>query len=178
MSVAENRYAKAFLDALYPDQAEVGLQQLRSFAKLLGDQPDIRRLFENPTFSADRRKNLLEEFAEALALNRRTVNFLNLLIDRNRLGLLERIVEAYQKLFDDRLGIVRADVTSAHPLDTAQRRQLSTALENVTGKQVRMEVTVDRTLIGGFVARVGGTIYDGSVRQRLQAFKYRLIQDK
>jgi F-type H+-transporting ATPase subunit delta len=69
-------------------------------------------------------------------------------------------------------------VTSAHPLDAAQRRQLSTALENVTGKQIRMEVTVDRNLIGGFVARVGGTIYDGSVRQQLQAFKYRLIQEK
>ena len=78
-------------------------------------------------------------------------------------------------MISSRMGIVRARVTSAGTLDPKQQRELATKLEQVTGKQVRMEVAVDPSLIGGVVAQVGSTIYDGSVRQQLQAFKTRLV---
>ena len=80
-------------------------------------------------------------------------------------------------LLDERLGVVRAQVTSARPLDGLQQRELAAKLEQVTGKQVRMEVAIDPSLIGGVIAKVGSTIYDGSVRNQLSAFKSRLIED-
>lgn len=177
MSVAANRYARALMDVLYPQTAEAGLLQLQSFNALLKEQPDASRLLENPTLSSDRRRRLSKEIGAALGFDRRMTNFIDILIDRNRLPLLEEIITAYRKLLDERMGIVRALVTSAHPLDVSQQGELAAKLEQVTGKQVRMEVTVDPSLIGGVVAQVGSTIYDGSVRQQLHAFKSRLIEE-
>lgn len=177
MSVAANRYARALMDVLYPQDAEPGLLQLQSFRALLEEQPDARRLLENPTLARERRKHFLKEIATALGFDRRVANFIDILIDRNRLSLLEEIVTAYQKLLDERMGIVRAVVTTARPLDPAQQGELAAKLEQVTGRRVRMEVAVDPSLIGGVVAQVGSTIYDGSVRHQLQAFKSRLIEE-
>ena len=177
MSVAANRYARALIDALYPEKAEAGLQQLQAFNALLDSQPEARKFFENPGLSEERRERLLKEISGALSFDRRVANFVNLLIDRNRLPLLEEVITAYQKMLDARLGIVRARVRAAQTLDPREQQELASKLEQVTGKQVRMEVSVDPSLIGGVVAEVGSTIYDGSVRQQLQAFKNRLIEE-
>ena len=87
------------------------------------------------------------------------------------------IGEAYQKLLDERLGIIRARVTAAYSLNHSEQQELTVRLEQATGKQIRMEVAVDPSLIGGVVAQVGSTIYDGSVRQQLEAFKTRLVEE-
>jgi len=177
MSVAANRYAKALLDVLFPDGAELGLEQLMKFSSLLNSQPEMRQLFENPTIAADRRKSVFNGIADKLTYDSRVRNFLNLLIERNRLDLLSAVIRAYQSLLDEKLGLVRANVTSASPLDSAQQRALAAKLESVTGKKVRVELSVDPALLGGVVALVGSTIYDGSIRQQLQTFKQRLIHD-
>ena len=177
MSVAANRYARALLDVLYPQKADSGLDQLQRFASLLDEQPDARRLLENPTLSGDRRSKLLKEIGRALGFDKPVGNFVGILADKNRLELLDEIIGAYRKLLDDRMGIVRAVVTAARPLDAAQQKELATRLTERTGKQIRMEIAVDASLIGGVVARVGSTIYDGSVRTQLQTFKSRLIEE-
>jgi F-type H+-transporting ATPase subunit delta len=175
MSVAANRYARALMDVLYPDKAEAGLQQLQSFASLLNEQPDARQFLENPAMGGERRAKMLKEISAALAFARPVANFANILAERNRLPLLQQIIDEYQRLLDERMGIVRARVTAARTLDAVQQQELAGKLEKLTGKQVRMEVAVDPSLIGGVVAQVGSTIYDGSVRQQLQAFKTRLV---
>jgi len=177
MSVAGNRYAKSLLDVLYPDNAEAGLQQLESFAALLKEEPDARRLLQDPTLSTVRRRRLLMEISGALGFDRRIANFIDILIDRNRLLLLEEIIVAYEKLLDDRLGVVRAQVTAARPLAAPQQQELAAKLEQVTGKQIRMEVAIDPSLIGGVIARLGSTIYDGSMRSQLSAFRNRLLEE-
>ena len=177
MSVAANRYAKALIDALYPDKAEAGLEQLRRFEALLVDQPQARRLLENPTVPAERRKELVKEIGHAIGFSTETSNFIGILIDRNRLAVLDEIVTAYEKFLDDRLGVVRATVTTAQPLDDAQREELAATLARATGKRVRMSIAVDPELIGGAVARVGSTIYDGSLRQQLESFKAKVATE-
>ncbi|HEY2382641.1 MAG TPA: ATP synthase F1 subunit delta [Terriglobia bacterium] len=177
MSVAANRYARALMDVLYPSKAADGLQQLQGFAALLKDQPEARIFLENPTMAGERRKRMLKEISGALGFDRRIANFINILADRNRLPVLEEIIQEYQRLLDDRTGIVRARVTAARSLDPAQHRQLTDKLEQMTGKQVQMEIAIDPSLIGGVIAQVGSTIYDGSVRQQLQAFKSRLVEE-
>ena len=177
MSVAANRYARALIDVLYPEKAEIGHQQLQQFLSLLTDQPDARRLLENPAMAGDRRKRLLNDLSGALNLDRRVANFIGILVDRDRLSLLDEIIQTYQKFLDEKLGIVRARVTAAYSLDPGQQKELMARLEKATGKQIRMEVAVDPSLIGGLVAQVGSTIYDGSVRQQLQAFRDRLSED-
>jgi F-type H+-transporting ATPase subunit delta len=175
--VAANRYARALIDVLYPDKAEAGYQQLQQFLSLLDEHPDARRFLENPTTAGERRRRMLKEIFSASKMDQKVANFIGILADRDRLPILEEVVETYQKFLDEKLGIVRARVTSAHALDGGQQQELTARLEKATGKQVRMEVAVDPSLIGGVVAQVGSTIYDGSVRQQLQAFKSRLSEE-
>ena len=177
MSVAASRYAKALLDVLYPAKAEIGRDQLVTFSSLLSQQSEARLLLENPTVSAEKRKELLGKLSNALGLDTPIRNFLNLLVERNRLELLDEVVSTYEGLLDEKLGVVRARVTSAQELDAKQRDEVASRLKALTGKKVRMEVLVDPSLIGGLVAQVGSTIYDGSIRQRLQAFRNNLTQD-
>ena len=178
MSVAANRYARALIDVLYPEKAEIGQQQLQQFFSLLTDQPDARRLLENPAMAGDRRKRFLSDLSGALNLDPRVSNFIGILVDRDRLSILDEIIQTYQKFLDEKLGIVRARVTSAHSLDPGQQKELTARLEKATGKQIRMEVAADPSLIGGLVAQVGSTIYDGSVRQQLQAFRSRFSEEE
>jgi F-type H+-transporting ATPase subunit delta len=120
---------------------------------------------------------LLKEISDALNMDRRVANFIGILVARDRLPILEEIIRTYETFLDEKLGIVRARVTSAHTLDAGQQKELTARLEKATGKQIRMEVAVDPGLIGGVIAQVGSTIYDGSVRQQLQAFKSRLSEE-
>src|SRR5262245_47771543 len=99
------------MNVLYPKRAELGLEQLQKFSGLLSEQPAGRRIFENPTISADRRKALLKEIGNALVFDPTIRNFLNLLIERNRIALMDQIVTTYQTLLDDKLGVIRARVT-------------------------------------------------------------------
>jgi len=177
MSVAANRYATALIEVLSPDHVEMGFQQLQRFASLFVEQPDSRRFLENPSMAGERRNRLLNEITKAFGFDRRVANFIGILAERNRFPMLEEIIVEYQRLMDKQLGVVRARVTTARPLDKTQQEELGRKLERITGKQVRMEVTIDPALIGGVVAQVGSTIYDGSVRQQLQAVKGRLVGD-
>jgi len=177
MSVAATRYAKALLDVLYPNRAEMGREQLIKFASVLSQQGDARLVLENPTVSPERRKELLNKIGDALTLDAPIRNFLGLLVERNRLDLMDEIVSTYEALLDEKLGVVKARITSALELDSRQREEVAARLQTLTGKRVRMEVSVDPSLIGGLVAQVGSTIYDGSIRQQLQTFRNSLTQD-
>jgi F-type H+-transporting ATPase subunit delta len=177
MSVAANRYARALIDALPPAKAEEGYEQLVNLNGLLDREVEARKLFENPTVSVERRKLLLKKIADELGFSAHVRNFIDLLIERNRLPLLQEIIRAYQKFLDERLGIVRASVTAAQPLDDGQRRELTAKLEKATGKRIRMDVSIDRNLLGGVVARVGSTIYDGSLLQQLNSVRERLVEE-
>jgi F-type H+-transporting ATPase subunit delta len=177
MSVAARRYAKALLDVLYPAKAEAGLEELRHFSSMLKQQSDARLVFENPTISPERRKDLLDKLGDALKLDAPIRNFIALLIDRNRLDSLDEIISTYDGLLDERLGVVKAHVTSALALDSTQQSEVVAKLQALTGKKVKMEVSIDPALIGGLVAKVGSTIYDGSIRQQLQTFRESLTQE-
>lgn len=177
MSVAATRYAKALLDVLYPARAEMGREQLMKFASVLSQEADARLVLENPTVSPEKRKDLLARIGDALSLDTPIRNFLALLVERNRLDLMDEIVSTYEALLDDKLGVVKAKITSALELDSKQQDEVAARLQSLTGKKVRMEVAVDPSLIGGLIAQVGSTIYDGSIRQQLQTFRNSLTQD-
>ena len=177
MSVAARRYAKALLDVLYPAKAEAGLEQLKDFSTVLAQQSDAKLVFENPTVSTERRKDLLNKIGDALKLDTPIRNFLGILIDRNRLDILGEVVSTYAGLLDEKNGVVQAHVTSALELSPAQQSEVTAKLQALTGKKVRMQVAVDPALIGGMVAQVGSTIYDGSIRSQLQSFRNSLTEN-
>jgi F-type H+-transporting ATPase subunit delta len=117
------------------------------------------------------------KIAERLGASRVVRNFLFVLIDHRRVPMLSEIIEAFITRLDERLGFARAEVRAARQIDDSQRAALVAQLERLTGKQVRLQFTVDESLIGGVVARVGSTVYDGSVRGRLETLGRRMTAE-
>jgi len=95
-------------------------------------------------------------------------------VDHRRIATLTEILHSFELIMDERLGFARAEISSARELTEAQRAALSAQLAQLTGKRIRMRFAVDESLIGGAVARIGSTVYDGSVRGQLQTLERRL----
>jgi F-type H+-transporting ATPase subunit delta len=178
LSAVAARYANALADvvtspasALRPQDA---VSELRAFESTVSGSPELRNALMTPAVPGSRKKAVVGRLADILGLSRISRNFLFVLIDRRRIDSLSEIIHSLEFLIDERLGFARADVASARELTGPQVSLLSRELERVTGKRIRMRFTVDEALIGGVVARIGSTIYDGSVRGQLSALGRRL----
>lgn len=177
-SALANRYADALADvvtatgsALAPQDA---LSQLRAFEAALGSSAELHNALNSPAVPASRKRAVIGKIGDVLGLSRIVRNFLFVLIDRQRISGLSEILQSLDLILDERLGFARAEVSSARELTEPQRAVLSGRLEHLAGKRVRMRFQVDESLIGGVVARIGSTVYDGSVRGQLNAMGRRL----
>ena len=181
MAAVAARYARALADVLTrpgapaaPDQVRA---ELRSFLAALETSAELRTVLANPAVPAARKRALVERLGQPLELSRISLNFLFVLLDHRRMNLLDEILRLLETTLDERLGIVRAEVTTADELEAPERELLRDSLRRLTGQQVRAEFSVDPELLGGAVTRIGSTIYDGSVRERLRQIQQRLSSD-
>lgn len=174
-----DRYASALADVVTspasPIQPADALAQLRAFDDLVESSPEMRIALDSPAVSPARKRGVIGNFCQRLNISGPVRNFLYLLSDKRRFTALHEIVEALDLQLDARLGFARAEVSAAQELDPAQIESLSQRLAQLTGKQIRMKFKVDPSLIGGVVARVGSTVYDGSVRGRLDGLSRQLF---
>lgn len=176
------RYAQALVDVVTgAGPAAVGPEktkaELEAFAATFKGSLELRNVLLSPAVPPVKKKVIITEIGARLGISPTTRNFLFVLADHRRLELLEEMKAAFEALLDERLGIVRAGVACAQPIDAAQQSQLAAQLGRLTGKQVRLDCQVDPALLGGLVARIGSTIYDGSVRGQLQALERRLAAE-
>jgi F-type H+-transporting ATPase subunit delta len=178
---AANRYARALSDIVMAPssgiQPEAVLEQLRAFHQALESSPEMSLALMSPAVSASNKRAAITRLSGRFSLPPVLRNFLLVIVDRRRLPLLGEIVEAFEKAVDDRLGRVRATITSASPLTPQQQRLIETGLQQRTGRQVRSDYRTDPALIGGVSAQIGSTIYDGSVRGRLRAMRARMASE-
>jgi F-type H+-transporting ATPase subunit delta len=180
MSIAvASRYARALADIVVVPGAPIApreaLEQVRAFQQVLEVAPELSVALMSLAVPAGRKRAVVRQVADRLGVARVIRNFLSVVVDHRRVALVPRIADALEKTLDDRMGIVRATVTSAGPLGDAQRRQLEGRLVERTGKQVRCDYRSDAGLLGGLSVQIGSTIYDGSVRGRLAALRARLV---
>jgi F-type H+-transporting ATPase subunit delta len=161
------RYARALLDASGAAADQV-LAELQRFVLTLESSPELKDVISNPAYSRDQRQKILEGLLAAQPLNLSLANTLRLLNDRNRLSHVGDIARVYRDLVDVRMGRVRGKVTSATALDAAQLKAVEESLEKLTQRDVLLEATVDKRLLGGMTAQVGSVVYDGSLRNQLQ----------
>jgi F-type H+-transporting ATPase subunit delta len=173
-----SRYAGALVDvvldpksAVRPEQA---LAELRSFEDTLGSSLELRHALASPAVSVARKRRIIERLGERAGLGRISRNFLFVLNHHRRMDALSGILDRFEVMLDERLGFSRAEVTSAHELNPQQRAQLQQELARMTGGNVKLRFAVNASLIGGVVARIGSTVYDGSVRGQLIALGRRL----
>ena len=181
ISAVATRYANALADVVTAPGSAVQpqdvLAELRGFEAALRSSPELSNALISPAVPPGRKRAVVGRIADTLELSRVARNLLFVLIDHRRIAALEGVLHSFEIIVDERLGFARADVTSARELTEAQRTALNARLERMTGKRIRMRFAVDASLIGGVVARIGSTVYDGSVRGQLGALGQRLATE-
>jgi F-type H+-transporting ATPase subunit delta len=180
-SAVATRYANALADVVTAGSSGVrpadALEELRGFAAALASSIELHNALTSPAVPPGRKRAVVGRIADELKVSRIVRNFLFVLIDHRRIASLAAVVHSFETILDERLGFARADVTSAAQLGENQRTALNTQLERLTGKRIRMHFAVDPSLVGGVVARIGSTVYDGSVRGQLDAMGRRLATE-
>lgn len=148
-------------------------EQLAAVTAILAE-PSLNRAFTSPVVPRERKEEMiLGAFPEMEA---RVRNFLVLLVRQDRLDLLPDILTTFRALLNEHRGIQVVEVTTAEPLDTAERDLVAARLAQHLGHQVVIETRVDPDIIGGLVARVGDQVLDGSVRGRLERLRAALAR--
>lgn len=173
-AVAE-RYARALSEALGQngDFAKAS-GDLDAFAEVWRESGELREVFDSPAVKPAQKLGVLNAILSRLGAGETTANFFRVLLRNYRLNLIDEIRAGFQALMDDRMGIVRVRIRSAAPLTGDERRALDERFGALTGKAVKMEYGEDADLVGGVVAEIKSTVFDGSVRGALDEIKQTL----
>ncbi|MCH7654107.1 MAG: F0F1 ATP synthase subunit delta, partial [Chloroflexi bacterium] len=167
---SSRRYAQAvFQLALEHDGLEMWLDDLTLLASATQDA-EFSAFLDAPQVTVAQK---IQVIADSLGdhINPLALNLVSLLAGRNSAGLITGITEVYQELLDAHTGIERADVVTAVGIDDDQQKRIADLLKSIVGKEVTITTRVEPELIGGFVARVGDRVIDGSTRTRLAEMK-------
>ena len=177
-SAVANRYAQALVDVVMapgsPLKPEDAVAQLRAVDAIFQESLELRNAMLTPAIQNSRKRAVLAKLLERTGGSTLIRNFTYVLIDHRRIAIIGEIREAFELQLDERLGFARAEVTSAAPLDPGVGVNLEAELSRLTGKRMRLRFDVDPALLGGVVARIGSTVYDGSVRGELRQLAKKL----
>jgi len=176
MSAIASRYARALVEVILEQKidAEVARQQLRSIVEAVHESDELRRVWDSPAISPEQKRAVLDAIAKQMGTVKPIRNFMAVLIDHRRIGMLDDIVRQFETELDTQLGFTEVEVSSARPLSPEEKRELESRVESVTGKKVRTRYVSDPALLGGVMVRAGSTIYDGSVRGQLEKMRQEL----
>ena len=175
MSAIAQRYAPALADVAFEDKdADKIRKELADFVQAFAASADLRNLLSNPSVSAAAKKSVAGKIADKMGTRTEVRNFVFLLIDHGRTGIVAEIQQSFESEMNRRAGIVDALIVSANELSAPEKSQLTQALERVTRKKVQAQYQLNPQLIGGATVRIGSTIYDGSVREQLNRLRAEL----
>jgi F-type H+-transporting ATPase subunit delta len=171
------RYARAFADVVTQeklDTAELD-RQLNDFLATWDGSAELRELFINPAVGAKQKVAILDKMNATLGLRKELRNLLAVLIDNNRIGQVKEVVQAYRTELQERLGIRQVEIVTARPLDDKESGELVAGVGKLAGARIQASFKLDKSILGGTVVRIGSTVYDGSVRGRLERLKAALV---
>ncbi len=171
------RYARALIFALEgspQEKLQKVEQELSAVAALLdrhSGQSEFRQAMLNPGFSPEQRKGVLMGIAQAHSFDETTANFMRLLVDKQRIADLPMVARAFRNEVDAQVGRVRATIVTAKVLSASALADIVRGLEARTGKRVVPDVSVDASVIAGVQARIGGLVFDATVRSQLERLR-------
>ena len=173
-----SRYARALLaslsDARLAQEADRFLEALR---EALTESAELRGLLYDPAVPRTTRKQLLRTLAERAEMPAQVGNFLATVVDHNRTTSLASIAEVFHEEREAAAGIVPAEITTAWPLTSDLKERTLRTLEEMTGRKVRLTESLDPSLLGGAVTKIGSTVYDGSLRTQLSQLRRKMTQE-
>jgi F-type H+-transporting ATPase subunit delta len=177
LRTSATRYARALLDvALRESDPQKIERDLTSFVNAVNSSPDLKRALTSARIPAATRRAVVDGISKQIGMDPPPAKLLGLLADRGRLEIFNELLVVYRERLLAHQGIVKGSVTAAAPLAGDQVAALERSLSTATGKQVQLETAVDPSLIGGVVARIGSTVYDGSIRTQLHKIRQQLVE--
>jgi len=173
MATVVNTYARAFADVVIGSRLDAArtLAEAQQIAALVDQSKELREVWDNPSIAAEQKRAVLDAIVQRAGISRPVRNFVAVLIDKGRTRFLSEIVKQFAHDLNDRLGIAEAEVTTARELSAQERAELESDLSRVTGKAIRAKYEQNPALLGGAIARVGSTVYDGSVKGQLERIR-------
>jgi F-type H+-transporting ATPase subunit delta len=169
LQTVARRYASALADVVIERREEREVQkEIEIWASMIADNPQLKEVFANPTILYDHKRAVLEDLLARSRVRETTASFLRVLLQNQRLPQLPEISERFIQILDERSGIVAAEITTARPIPEELKKTLHDTLATATGRTVRLTFATDEAIIGGLVARIGSTIFDGSVESNLE----------
>jgi F-type H+-transporting ATPase subunit delta len=175
---ASLQYANALADvALAQGAAEPAAKQLGEFGAAYATSSELRTFLASPAVTPEQKHAVIEKIIARLGASKIIRNFLFIIADSRRTQLLPEIIATFQEVLRQRQGIAEAEISSAVELSAAQKEEFSSTLAKLTGKKIEPKYSLDATLLGGAVVRIGDTIYDGSLRNRLNEMRARLAAE-
>lgn len=173
-----NVVARRYAGALFALGKEKGPQDLEAYgrdltalAEALRNSPDLMRVFRNPIFSAEEKKEVVARLLAALEISPMVRNFCLLLTDKGRLALLPEIAAVFAALLDVEKGLVRGELVTAVALNQARQDELKATLERQTARKLVLEFSSDASILGGVMLKVGDLVMDASLRSQLNTLK-------
>ena len=178
LRTSANRYAKALFDVALEEKADLAKidQDLQDVVAMMQASPDLAQASTRGAATDATRQSLMEAVSKAMTLSVPVTRTLVLLANSGKLNLIPELAAAYRERLLAHQNIVRAEVTSAAPLSPEKTQALAASLSTITGKKVEISASVDPELLGGVVARIGSTVYDGSVRTQLKRMRQELVE--
>ena len=168
ISNISKRYARAFFEIAGEEKKlEQYYNELHQFSSMMAENKDLGGFLANPIFEQDVKKQVLEKIIGKMTLSPMTVNFLKLLVDKNRIDVLPDIDTCYRLMMDEALQKTRVTVKTAFPLSADMQQYIMSNLKKLTGREAEVTVEDDKSLLGGIVIGVGDTLYDGSIKNQL-----------
>jgi F-type H+-transporting ATPase subunit delta len=170
---AATRYARALFDVALKEHAdlEAAEREIAAFLELLAQHPTLERVLLNPAVPVPRKRAAVVDLTSLARTSPIVTKLLVLLAERDRLTLLKDLVASYRDRLLDHRHIVRAEVITATPLAADGRSDIEQRLAKATGRTIQLHTRVDPAIVGGLVAKIGGTVYDASVTRQLQKMK-------
>jgi F-type H+-transporting ATPase subunit delta len=177
MATVTNTYARAFADVVMSMRLDpaLTLAQAQQMASLARDNKSLREVWDAPSISAEKKRAVLDSIVQRAGISRPVRNFIAVLIDHRRTRFISEIVAQFAQELNQRMGFAEAEVTTAHELNAEERTRLEQDLAKVTSKRIRAQYAQDPAILGGAIARVGSTVYDGSVKGQLERIRQQLM---
>jgi len=171
------RYARALFDVANQESADLSKvqQDLNDVVAAVAENPELSRVLASQGLPDTARRRIIVAVGEKLGVAAPVGKLLGMLADRRRLELLPDLAAVYTERLLEHQNVVQADITTAAPIGPETAEAIAASLRSATGKQITMRVSVDPSLLGGVVARVGSTVYDGSVRTQLKKMRDQLV---
>lgn len=177
MAAFVSRYANAFADVVTAAKLDTAAidAQLSDFLATWEGSQELREFLENPAVPAVQKVEFLDKLNAELKLQKELRNLIAVLISNDRIAHVSEVAQAYRRLLQEQMGIRPAEITTARELDTKEREELVAEIATLAGSKIEASFTLDKAILGGTVVRIGSTVYDGSVRGRLERLKEALI---